>query len=99
MNWIKKLLGFKTEEQCDIHNVMPSLLSKIVINYETDLNNPDWNMTVMVNNKNVGYLKRGGTYGYWFISKIGQDIHADSIDKLKNRVFSEFESYRMFFQQ
>lgn len=97
MNWIKRLLGLKTEEQCAIHSVMPSLHSEIVIDYKTDLDNADWNMTVVVNGKNVGRLERGSTYGYWFISTIGQDIHAGSIDKLKSKVFREFENYRMFF--
>lgn len=97
MNWIRKILGLKTEEQCAIHSVMPSLLSEIIIDYKTDLNDPDWNITVLVNGKNVGRLERGSNYGYWFKSTIGQDILADSIDNLKSRVFREFENYRMFF--
>ena len=41
MNWIKKILGLKTEKQCVIHNVaarLPSTYGEIYIHKET---NPD----------------------------------------------------------
>ncbi len=37
MNWIKKLLGFRIEQQCAIHNVIKRFCVKYVVDGNLDL--------------------------------------------------------------
>ena len=71
MNIFKKKQTTKMEETKPLQQafVMPSLLEKIILEYKDDLDSAMWKMDVYANGQNIGYLRRGDTYGFWFESK------------------------------
>ena len=101
MNIFKKKQTAKTGETNSLQQafVMPSLLEKIILEYKDDLDSSIWKVDVYANGQNIGYLRRGDTYGFWFEAKLGKNIHEETIDKLKVSISAELERYRIFFKQ
>ncbi len=97
INYFKKKIG------CDntLHqlSIMPSPIQKIIIEYKDDLDSPKWKIDVYANGENIGYIRRGETYGFWFISKLGKGILEETISKLKISIGEELERYRKFFSR
>ena len=101
MNIFKKKQTAKNDETNPLQQVfvMPSLLEKIILEYKDDLNSSIWKVDAYANGQNIGYLRRGDTYGFWFEAKLGKNIHEETIDKLKVSINAELERYRIFFKQ
>ena len=101
MSIFKRKQTTKIEETKPLQQafVMPSLLEKIILEYKDDLDSAMLKVDVYANGQKIGYLRRGDTYGFWFIAKLGKDIHEETIDKLKVSISAELERYRIFFKQ
>jgi hypothetical protein len=104
---IQKLIDDTSSKQADTNKLnfkeivetKPLLLEKIILEYKDDLDSPNWKVDVYANGKNIGYLRRGDRFGFWFESKLGKAILKESRDELKLAIYQELERYRIFFKQ